>query len=54
MTINADQVKLFESERLTDETDGGGRATGNEVEDGQINNLFNDISRLDRGRRGAA
>ena len=48
MTINADQVKLFESERLTDETDGGGRATGNEVEDGQINNLFNDISRLDR------
>jgi hypothetical protein len=48
MAINPDQVKLYESQRLTDEDDGGGRATGNEIIDGTINNLFNDISRLDR------
>lgn len=48
MSINQDQVKVYESERLTDETDGGGRATGKVVVDGEINNLFPDISRLDR------
>ncbi len=48
MSINNDDVKLFESQRLTDEADGGGRVTGNEVTDGAINNLFQDISRLDR------
>ena len=48
MTINAEDVKVYESQRLTDEDDGGGRATGNEVIDGNINNLFPDISRLDR------
>ncbi|MBO9484555.1 hypothetical protein [Salinisphaera sp. G21_0] len=31
MTINHDDVKLFESQRLTDEEDGGGRVTGSEV-----------------------
>lgn len=48
MAINPEDVKLYESQRLTDEDDGGGRATGNEVVDGTINNLFKDISRLDR------
>ena len=48
MTINADDVKLLKSQRLTDEEDGGGRATGNAVTDGEVNNLFPDISRLDR------
>ncbi len=48
MTINQDDVKLYESQRLTDETDGGGRATGKVIIDGEINNLFPDISRLDR------
>ncbi|MCQ4297504.1 hypothetical protein NAU58_18150 [Pseudomonas stutzeri] len=48
MTINVDDVKLLKSQRLTDETDGGGRATGQAVIDGQENNLFPDISRLDR------
>ena len=48
MTINPQDVKLYESQRLTDDSDGGGRATGNEVVDGQVNNLFPDISRLDR------
>ncbi|MBT13314.1 MAG: hypothetical protein CMI02_14910 [Oceanospirillaceae bacterium] len=48
MSLSASDVKLFESERLTDTEDGGGRATGNEVQPGQVNNLFEDISRLDR------
>lgn len=48
MTINASDVKLLKSQRLTDEDDGGGRATGIAVIDGEVNNLFPDISRLDR------
>ncbi|QQE87296.1 hypothetical protein [Azotobacter chroococcum] len=48
MTINASDVKLLKSQRLTDEADGGGRATGTPVVDGEVNNLFPDISRLDR------
>ena len=48
MAIKNDDVKLFESQRLTDEEDGGGRVTGNEVIDGNVNNLFQDISRIDR------
>lgn len=48
MTISTDDVKLLKSQRLTDESDGGGRATGLAVVDGQENNLFPDISRLDR------
>jgi len=48
MSINPEDVKLYESQRLSDENDGGGRATGREVIDGNINNLFEDISRLDR------
>ena len=48
MTINNNDVKLFESQRLSDEEDGGGRVTGQEVIDGNVNNLFQDISRIDR------
>ena len=48
MSINSDDVKLYESQRLTDEEDGGGRVTGSEVIDGNVNNLFQDISRIDR------
>ncbi len=48
MAINKENIKLFASQRLTDEDDGGGRATGNVVADGQVNNLFRDISRIDR------
>lgn len=48
MTISASDVKLLKSQRLTDENDGGGRATGQAVTDGEVNNLFPDISRLDR------
>ena len=48
MTITVDDVKLLKSQRLTDEADGGGRATGEAIIDNEINNLFPDISRLDR------
>ena len=48
MAINNSDVKRFESQRLTDEEDGGGRVTGSEVIDGNVNNLFQDISRIDR------
>jgi hypothetical protein len=48
MAINPEDVKLYESQVLSDEADGGGRATGVEIVDGQVNNLFPDISRLDR------
>lgn len=41
-------VKLLESQRLTDNDDGGGLMTSVEVVDGQVNNLFPDISRIDR------
>ena len=48
MAITNDDVKLFESERLSDMEDDGGRITGNEVIDGNVNNLFEDISRINR------
>ena len=48
MAITNNDVKLFESQRLTDEEDGGGRVTGRKVIDGNVNNLFQDISRIDR------
>jgi len=41
-------IKLLKSERLQDTDDGGGRMTGNEVVDNLSNNLFPDISELDR------
>ncbi|MBO9483369.1 hypothetical protein [Salinisphaera sp. G21_0] len=44
MVINISDVKLFESQRPADEEDDGGRVTGNEVIDGNVNNLFQDIS----------
>jgi len=48
MAISNDNIKLLKSQRLTDEEDGGGRATGTAVADSETNNLFPDISRLDR------
>ena len=48
MTISTSNIKLKRPERLTDLADGGGRQTGIEVEDGELNNVFTDISRLDR------
>ncbi len=48
MTITTSDIKILEPERLTDTPDGGGQATGRVVVDGQVNNLFDDISRVDR------
>ena len=48
MAITNDDVKLFESQRLIDGEDSEGRVTGREVIDGNVNNLFQDISRIDR------
>lgn len=41
-------IKLYRPQRLSDNPDGGGLATTTEIVDGQINNLFDDNSRIDR------
>lgn len=48
VTITSNDIKLMQSERLTEDSDGGGQMTGLPVIDGDINNLFEDISRVDR------
>ncbi|MGD7248037.1 hypothetical protein ACQCRE_25305, partial [Ralstonia pseudosolanacearum] len=48
MAILTGDIKLLAAERLLDTPDGGGRMTGHVVVDGQSNNLFPDISELDR------
>lgn len=48
MAITPDNIKLMQPERLTDNEDGGGQMTGLPVIDGDINNLFEDISRVNR------
>jgi|SRR5690554_1337021 len=48
MTITNDQIVLAESQVMADTEDGGGRMSGNVVEDGAVNNTMPDISRLDR------
>ncbi len=48
MPITTDDIKIRASQRLTDFDDGGGYMTSTEIVDGAINNLFPDISRMDR------
>lgn len=48
MPIQSGDIKLLKSQVLLDTTDGGGAMTSNEVIDGQSNNLFPDVSELDR------
>lgn len=48
MGISATDIKLRKSQRLTDFPDGGARMVAAEVVDGQLNNLFPDISTQDR------
>lgn len=48
MTIQAGDIKLLKSQVLLDTSDGGGAMTSLEVIDGLSNNLFPDISELDR------
>ncbi len=48
MAITDQDIRLMASEVLADVPEAGGRITGNEVIDGQSNNLFPDVSELDR------
>ena len=48
MPIETKDLVLYESERLTDNDDGGGKYNGQIIIDGQSNNLFDDVSELDR------
>ncbi len=48
MAITKADIKLLASQELSDNDSGGGAMTGNEIVDGNVNNLFPDISRLDR------
>lgn len=48
MTIEPKNLVLYQSERLADTPDGGGQYNGQIVVDGQSNNLFTDVSELDR------
>lgn len=47
MTIQATDIKLLKSERMSDAADGGGRMTSNVLQDGVAGDLFNKVSRLD-------
>lgn len=48
MAITEQDIKLIKSARMTDTPDGGGRMTGNVVQSGVDNNIFDDVSNLDR------
>lgn len=47
MAIRADDIKLLASQRMTDNEDGGGRATGNVIISGAHNTIFDDVSDVD-------
>jgi len=48
MAISQNNIVLFASQRMTDTEDGGGPVTGTVIVGGVSNNLFPDISELDR------
>ena len=48
MPINKTDIKLKQSQRLDDTDYGGGQSTSIDIISGEINNLYPDISRLDR------
>ncbi|MEJ2790088.1 MULTISPECIES: hypothetical protein [unclassified Pseudoxanthomonas] len=48
MAISAANIKIRQSQRLTDNPDGGGRMVQAEVVDGQLNNLFPNIGDEER------
>ncbi len=48
MAITESDIKILASQRMTDTPDGGGRMTGNVVQSGVDNNIFDDVSDLDR------
>lgn len=48
MPVTKESIKMMASQNLTDKEDGGGMMSGTEVVSGNVNNLFPDISQLDR------
>src|SRR5690554_589331 len=48
MPIQEENIKFLASQAMDDVPEGGGAATGNEIPDGVMNNVFEDISDLDR------
>ena len=48
MAITVADLKIYQSERMTDNTDGGGRMTANAIVSGGENQVFDDISDVDR------
>ncbi|MCH7304775.1 hypothetical protein [Acinetobacter higginsii] len=48
MSVETNNLVLYKSQRLTDTPDGGGKYSGQVVVDGESNNLFPDVSELDR------
>src|SRR5690554_4565734 len=48
MPIQEENIKFLASQVMDDVPEGGGAATGNEIPDGVMNNVFEDISDLDR------
>lgn len=48
MAIETKDLVIYESERLTDNSDGGGKYNGKIIVDGKSNNVFDDISEMDR------
>lgn len=47
MTITSSDVQLLQSERMTDNVDGGGRMTSTQIIDGAVGAIFPKVSRLD-------
>jgi hypothetical protein len=47
MTITSNDIKVFQAQDNTDNDTGGGSRTAFEIVDGDVNNLFPDISRID-------
>ncbi len=48
MAITVADLKFFQSERMTDNEDGGGQMSGTEIVSGADNQIFDDISDVDR------
>ncbi|GEM_PF-3053977 len=47
MTITRSDIKLAKSQKMTDETDAGGFRTSNIVEDGKLNEIFDNVGTID-------
>ena len=48
MPIQEQSIQFLESQVMADVPEGGGAATGTVIIDGEMNNVFEDISDLDR------